>query len=237
LRALLFPPYDRPKRDQRREDGEGTLKDGSNTTNRRSKLRRTSLGFSLVEMAIVMAIFLMVGGITFMLLRPAMQHAQVSAAYNTVLMTMRRAREAAVAERKTYLVSFLAPNTIQMQRIDAGAPGPVVATYSLPSDIQFLALAGIPNTNATTPDNFGTGANAIDFDINVGAGGGTQVYFRPDGGGYDLAGNVNNGIVYIARASDLFSSRAITLYGASGRIRGWRLDRNQSSGLTQWSQQ
>jgi hypothetical protein len=49
------------------------------------------------------------------------------------------------------------------------------------------------------------------------------ISFYPDGSAHDLAGNLNNGVVYIARPGDLYSSRAITLTGATGRIRGWRL--------------
>jgi len=45
----------------------------------------------------------------------------------------------------------------------------------------------------------------------------------PDGSAHDVNGNLNSGIVYVARNGDLYSSRAITLYGATGRIRGWRL--------------
>jgi hypothetical protein len=52
------------------------------------------------------------------------------------------------------------------------------------------------------------------------------IYFLPDGSGQDLNGNINNGVLYIARAGDLYSSHAITFWGATGRIRGWRLFQN-----------
>ena len=73
------------------------------------------------------------------------------------------------------------------------------------------------------------------FDQGV-AGGGikNQVMFMPDGSAHDVNGNLNSGIVYVARNGDLFSSRAVTLYGATGRIRGWRLI---TSGGGIWLQQ
>jgi hypothetical protein len=48
--------------------------------------------------------------------------------------------------------------------------------------------------------------------------------FWPDGSARDTNGNLNSGIVYLARTGDMNNSRAITLYGATGRVRGWRLD-------------
>ena len=80
-------------------------------------------------------------------------------------------------------------------------------------------------------------AFAIDFDQGIGAGGATSVVFCPDGSAQDTVGNLNNGVVYMARASELYSSRAITLWGSTGRLRGWRLLQNGSCGSNCWSQQ
>jgi hypothetical protein len=96
-------------------------------------------------------------------------------------------------------------------------------TYTLPDDIKFWIEPGVPNTATTTPDGFGTAGHAIDFDVNVGAGGLSNVYFYPDGTAEDSANNLSNGVVYIARQGELTSSRAITVWGSTGRIRGWRL--------------
>ena len=107
---------------------------------------------------------------------------------------------------------------------------------SLPTDMQMQVMAGLPNTAATVPDGFGNGVLAIDFDQGV-AGGGikNQVMFMPDGSAHDVNGNWNSGIVYVLRPGDLYSARAVTLYGATGRIRGWRL--LSSPGGPQWFQQ
>jgi type II secretory pathway pseudopilin PulG len=191
----------------------------------------------LIELLIVMAVFLIAGGITFMALLPAWQQARINSAYNTTLMMMRQARQYAVDDRKAYIVNFIAPGTIQIQRVDAGVPGPIITQVSLPSDIQFSAEPGIPNTSSTTPDNMGTGAQAIDFDLGVTGGIGSQVYFYPDGSARDINNNINNGIVYIARPGDLYSSRAITLYGGAGRTRGWRLYPPTGVGGGSWSAQ
>ena len=79
------------------------------------------------------------------------------------------------------------------------------------------------------PDGFGTGQHAIDFSIDYG-GQGTAIYFQPDGSAQDANGRINNGIMYLARTGEIYSTRAITLYGATGRTRGWRLLPNSTGG-------
>ncbi len=105
----------------------------------------------------------------------------------------------------------------------------------MPQDIQFQTIAGLPNGVATVPDGFGNATVALDFDQNVAGAIKNQVMFMPDGSAHDVNGNLNSGILYLARNGDLYSSRAVTLYGATGRIRGWRL--LQNAGVPKWFQQ
>jgi Tfp pilus assembly protein FimT len=188
-------------------------------------------------MMMVMAILLIACGITFISIGPVIQQNRVTNAYNTVLTTVRRAREQAVAERQQYIVTFnkaVFPNTVTVARSN---PANIILTAQLPSDIFFRNEPGIPITVATTPDNFGTGANAIDFGIGVGAGGQNTIYFMPDGSAKDLVGNYNNGVLYLARPGELLSSRAITVWGVTGRIRGFRLYANVGAGTNSWRQE
>lgn len=197
---------------------------------RPSVTQRGSRGVSLLEMMIVLAVAMVAGGIAFMNIQPALRQARVNNAFNTTLMALRRAREAAIAERRIYFVTLTAPRTVT---ITQGATGTVILTATLPQDISFTTLAGIP---AAGPDGFGTGANAIDFDIGVAGGQGNPIYFYPDGSAHDVNGNTNNGVLYIARPGELMSSRAISLFGASGRLKGWRLYTN-AGGTKYWGQQ
>jgi hypothetical protein len=68
----------------------------------------------------------------------------------------------------------------------------------------------------------------------VASGVNSAIYFMPDGTAQDINGNINNGVIYIARAGELYSSHAITVWGATGRMRGWRLFNN--SGTAYWRQ-
>jgi len=181
-------------------------------------------GFSLLEMMVVLGIVIIVAGISMMSLQPTLQAQRVTNAYNTTLMAMRQARDTAVAQRQTYYVTFthntIPPDTIT---ITQGANGLVISTLQLPLDVAFQTLTGIPTAAGTTPDGFGLGAAAIDFDQKVAGGATNVIYFMPDGTGQDVAGNINNGVIYIARTGQLYSSHAITFWGTTGRIRGWRL--------------
>jgi prepilin-type N-terminal cleavage/methylation domain-containing protein len=209
-----------------------SVKESSDKAGRR--IRQAS-GFSLIETMIVLAIMLIASGIFFMSIQPALKDTRVTNAYNTTLMTLRRAREAAIAERRTYIVTFnnaVTPNSITMTQ---AATGLVITTQTLPPDVFFRVEPGIPVSTATTPDHFGIGNTAIDFDQAVSGGAKNVVCFNPDGTAQDINSNTNNGVVYMARTGSLYSSRAITVWGATGRLRGYRL--YTSAGGPVWRQQ
>ena len=191
-------------------------------------------GFSLLEMMAVIAIGLIVSAMALITLQPTMKYTRVTNAYNITLMAMRQARDSSIAQRQIYFVTFthnaVPPDTIT---ITQGATGAVVNTFTIPNDVAFQTQLGLPGAGAT-PDNFGGGGVAIDFDQGVAGGAKNAVYFYPDGTAEDVNGNLNNGVIYIARSNDLFSSHAITLWGATGRLRGWRLYTNK--GVKYWRQ-
>jgi type II secretory pathway pseudopilin PulG len=208
--------------------------------------RRAAEGFSLLEMMIVVALLFTVAAITAIAYVPVMNSQHVTDAYNTTLTTLRRAHDQAQNDMRIYLVQFAAPGTITVSQTNpAGgnvgcvipATGTVLLTETLPSDVSFQVESGAPASNTTaptTPDAFGTAAYAIDFDQGY-TPGYTYVCFNPNGTASDGAGNINNGVIYLGRSNDEFSARAVTLWGATGRIRGWRL--YASGAGAAWSQQ
>jgi prepilin-type N-terminal cleavage/methylation domain-containing protein len=203
-------------------------------------------GFSLIEMAIVLAIAIIASSVCFMSLTPALRQTRITNAYNTTLATLRRARDAAVATRWQYLVTFnnaVTPNTITVnQTTDCSTAGTQLVQSKLPTDVTFTIISGVPtspNGTYTTPDGFGTASHAIDFDQGVNGGGATTLCFYPDGSVHDKNGNVNSGVVYMANtAGQLYSSRAITVWGVTGRLRGFRLYSTSGKGAsTYWREQ
>ncbi len=193
-------------------------------------------GFSLVEMLLVVAIIMVLVAISFISLQPAIKNIRTSNAFNTVLQQIRSARQNAIEKREQYIVCFgtgSAPagaatpkgvpdaQSIQIFEWQSGASlstATQISSVELPWDMQFQVLAGYP---ATAPDNMGT--TAVNFDQGVVGGVTNQIVFQPDGSARDTLGNLNSGIIYMARTADMNSPRAITLFGASGATRGWRL--------------
>jgi Tfp pilus assembly protein FimT len=217
-----------------------------------SRRRHRERGYSLLEMLSVVAILIVMTVVSFMSMVPVLKQQRVTNAYNTTLGAMRRARDTAVAQRTSYSVTFsnaVSPNTITVAPV---LPTGVTTsfqgdqnsvTYQLPTDVSFYvasALASVP-----APDNYGSAANAVDFGYTAngtGTGGQTTIYFCPDGSVQDAEGGAGNclgswdgGVVYIARSGDLMSSRAVSLWGGTGRIHGWRL--YTISGSNQWVRQ
>ncbi len=217
--------------------------------------RHRESGFSLIEMMSVVALVIVMSSITFISLVPVMNSQHVTNAYNTTLAAMRLARDSAVAQRTSYSVTFataVSPSpyaTITVAPTVAGFQGDQnTLIYQLPTDVSFLAQTGLPTAAAAVPDGYGSGTVAIDFGwtINgVGTGGANTIYFCPDGSSQrspttnndgSCPGTWDGGVVYLARAGDLLSSRAITLWGGTGRIRGWRLYAKSGGGY-QWLRQ
>src|SRR5882757_1662874 len=211
----------------------------------RTNTSRRASGFSLLEMAIVISITLTMAAVTFMSLQPLVKQQHVTNAYNTVLGAMRQARDNSIGQRTSYVVTLdtsTTPHTITVAPTFAGPQGTLgPVTYKLPDDVNFSALAGIPTSPTKTPDGFGIGTKPIDFGYTgsgTGAGGNNVIYFCPDGSAQDASGgqctgNISSGVVYIGRTNgELLSSRALTVWGATGRIRGWRLYNGGAGGVT-----
>jgi len=210
-----------------------------------SAQRSKQAGFSLLEITIVATVVLAATAAAFLNIMPSIRNSRSNAGMELVLGEMRRAHERAVDERRIYRVTFTPPNTIQ---VDVGTVAVVGATITdsapvfvaaqaplpLPGAVQFTVVPGIPTNALNTPDGFGVGNNAIDFDQGNG-GAGTQVYFEPDGRALDAGNRLNSGVVYIAEPGNLFSSRAVSLYGSTGRTKGWTLTK-VAGGATGWTQ-
>jgi type II secretory pathway pseudopilin PulG len=209
-------------------------------------------GFSLIEVVSVLAISIVVTVVSVMSLVPVMKQQRVTNAYNTTLGALRQARDNAVSQRTSYSVTFsntASPNTIVVAPVlptggTTFTGDQTAVTYQLPFDMSFGVQSG--SYPSPGPDSYGTGINAIDFGYTAngtGTGGAKTIYFCPDGSAQDAEGGAGNclgswdgGVVYITRAGEITSSRAISLWGGTGRIRGWRLY-STGAGVYQWVRQ
>ena len=210
------------------------------TPSRNARVR----GFSVVELLVVTGVLTVVAATAIINIFPLLTKSKANSSLEMVLGEMRRAHERAIDERRIYRLTFVAPQTITLEvgtpqnlraRVTGGAAAFAQAQppILLPNSIQFTTVPGIPTGAGSVPDGFGTGINAIDFDIDFG-GGQTQIYFQPDGRALDSLNRLNNGVVYMADPSDINTSRAVSLYGSTGRAKGWTIVK--SGGSTRWTQ-
>jgi prepilin-type N-terminal cleavage/methylation domain-containing protein len=200
-------------------------------------------GFSLMEMMITVSIIMILCAVTFVSMMPMLNQSHVDSAYDTTLMALRNTRNLAITQSHEYYVNFnpagFPAGTIQVQYQPPNVGGVAqplqqVITYTIPVDVSFAVKAGFP---ASAPDGFGTGAAPIDFGQGLGGGSLNYVVFMPDGSSQDNLGNFNNGVLYMTRPNDTTpnNSRAVSVWGATGRIRGWRS--SQIAGVWTWVQQ
>ena len=205
-------------------------------------------GFSLLELMITLSIALILCATTFIAMQPMLSQSHADSAYATTLMALRNTRNLAITQSHEYYVNFnpggFPAGTIQVQyqpppAAVGGIAPPIqqVITYTIPTDMSFAVQAGFP---ANTPDGFGTGVTAIDFGQALAGAPLNYVVFMPDGSSQAFVvgntGTYNSGVIYTTRpGGDLSYSRAITVWGATGRIRGWRLVKQ--AGVWTWIQQ
>ncbi|MGA8502359.1 MAG: prepilin-type N-terminal cleavage/methylation domain-containing protein [Candidatus Sulfotelmatobacter sp.] len=215
---------------------------------------RKNNGFSLLELMITVSLGLVMAGVTFIYLTPSMNNSHMNSAYETTLMALRNTRNLAITQGHQYQVNFnpagFPAGTIQVEYQPPIVPPAVAAppieqvnTYTIPADVTFAIPAGPPATAPDSPPPLVTGGTAIDFESTLTPGVPLPcqcVVFMPDGsaqaGVVGSSGAYINGIVYLTRVGDtIYNSRAVSVWGATGRIRGWTI--GLVGGAKEWVQQ
>jgi Tfp pilus assembly protein FimT len=183
-----------------------------------SKSRRTGgdeRGFSTIELAIVALILMTVSAMAIIQLSPTLQQQQANAAMIQIASELRQARELALTERRNIQVSFPSNNQITLTRMNLPLGQSVLATVPIQAPAVFMLTAGAPDT----PDGFGN-AGAIEFGNVVN--GPPTMLFQSDGTFVDTGGNILNGTVFIGIPNVPTAARAVTIVGATGRLRMYK---------------
>jgi prepilin-type N-terminal cleavage/methylation domain-containing protein len=194
------------------------------------RISKSQGGFSLTELLVTVAILMVGGAVAVMNVAGAVRSSHVETAYQNTLDQLRFARQVAIDKRTVCRVDFTAPGTVSVTQAFADGTPVQTETITLPADVQYTVVAGMPTPPTPTPDNLGNGTVAIDFD-RVAGGSGATIFFQPDGSALDAAGRTNDGVIYVARPNELTGARAITLLGTTGRLRGWRLGPKPGGGV------
>jgi prepilin-type N-terminal cleavage/methylation domain-containing protein len=219
-------------------------------------VRRRERGFSLLELIIVLAITMIVASVAFISTKDALRSQRADNALQDVLATTRSARQLAIDRRRVFMVSYsTSPSqmTITVTPAASSSTGCTGATSQWPDapaaaqhpspvlgNMAIRFVTGAPTSSTTTPDGInGSGASTgILFTSAVNP---TTLCFFPDGSIRDNNNQFNSGVVYLAFPAtaepnatvQLNNMRAMTVFGPTGRISGWRL--TTGSGGLQWN--
>jgi type II secretory pathway pseudopilin PulG len=187
----------------------------------------------MIEMCVVVALILVLSAMAVFSMRPALQDANCDTAMRQVIDQLRQAREFAITNRRYVQVTFPVVGGLSeiviTQRNDltagAGALNPVLSTVPIHNPEQFFVFGSLPDT----PDAYGHGAGIVFEGTNGGPVGG--MLYQSDGELVDGASlQPINGTVFLGLLGQTSTARAITVLGATGRVRGWKI-----SGTT-WTQ-
>jgi prepilin-type N-terminal cleavage/methylation domain-containing protein len=176
---------------------------------------RSQSGFSLLEMMVTLAVTGIVSGMAAANLTDARRAMQSDGAMRVVMTELTTAREMAVTQRRNMEVQFISGNGANWVRIIRhevpGIGTTVLRSVALESHATFSLIPGLPDT----PDAFGRTA-AIDF------GAAQTILFGTAGTLIDGNGNPLNGSVFLAINGVPLTARAVTVLGATGRVRGYK---------------
>jgi prepilin-type N-terminal cleavage/methylation domain-containing protein len=190
---------------------------------------RSAAGFSLVEMMIVVGVGAVLTGMAVAQVSISRQGITGDSGMRVVLGLMNQARQSAIQQRRYVRVVFTTPNLMQVVEentttatVACTATCTTLQSAILEGKVQFGLVAGVPDT----PDAFGSNAAAFNG-LPVAFGSATFVRFAPDGTLVNQNGVFTNGTVFLAIPSTSLSTRAVTVLGATGRVRGYRWIGNQ----------
>ena len=168
-------------------------------------------GFSLVELTLVVLLMSVIAAFALLNVGGIQPRVGANTAESQTVAQLRRGRELAIAQRRNIEIQFLGDNQIQLVRYDVPNGTTVLGTVTLEGDMEFLLFDDIPDT----PDMFGN-TTAVAF------GGAATLIFRSDGTLVDTLGNPLAGSIFLGQPDHPETARAVTILGATGRIRGYQ---------------
>jgi prepilin-type N-terminal cleavage/methylation domain-containing protein len=179
-----------------------------------SSRTRSARGFSLIELMIVAGLIAIVGGIAVARIDNFIKSSRADSALDQMMNTLRVARDRAIGERRNFEVRFLTPSHIQIAREELPGPATTVVTdVYLENHYAFQLISGVPDT----PDAFGN-ATAVGFGTSP-----TRM-FTSEGTFVTNTGDPLNGTIFMAINNDKQSPRAVTIFGATALLHGWKFN-------------
>jgi prepilin-type N-terminal cleavage/methylation domain-containing protein len=183
-------------------------------------LSNSRKGFSLLEGMVVLAIIAIVSAMAIISFTNILPNSRANAAMAQLVSQLRSARETAISHRCEVQVQFVGTNQLTITQIWlVGTPPPPV-TVSFEGGATYQVYNTVPDT----PEAFGN-ASAVYFE---GITGGPPLMKFTTNGSFINAGNAFvNGTVFLGLTGKSTTARAVTILGATGRVRQYHWDGSQ----------
>jgi type II secretory pathway pseudopilin PulG len=182
---------------------------------------RNQSGYSVIELLIVLACVGVISGYLFIRAVNVLPSFKSNSALDQVIQQMRFARNTAITERRAVIVNISpASGTIQLQQVPANGGPPITLSTTLLTGSQFCLVPGVPDT----PMRFGN-PQPVNF-VNAGNPGAVVAVteFLTDGSFGGAVGVPVNGTIFTCIPGNTQSARAVTILGATGRVRPYHWD-------------
>jgi type IV fimbrial biogenesis protein FimU len=178
-------------------------------------------GYSVVELLVAIGVLLVVSSIAVLSWQGTYQNFKATSGLNDAMGQLRTARSLAISKRRNIEIAFSGSNQIQLT-LETSAGTPAVPNPFLPdtltSGVQFTLFPGLPDT----PMAFGN-SSALTFTA-AGAAPALPIHFTTSGALTDSNNNFVNGTIYLGIPGLKTTARALTILGATGRVRPYYWD-------------
>jgi prepilin-type N-terminal cleavage/methylation domain-containing protein len=181
--------------------------------------KRSQQGFTLLEILTAVAIIGVILGMAMLNYGNILPNYKANSAMDQLLYQLRSARERAISHRREVQVQFVGTNQLTITEIWLVGTAPPPTTVSFEGGAQYVVIGGIPDIPA--PYNFGNTA-PIYFE---GLSGGPPIMkFSTTGAFIDGGNTLVNGTVFMGIPGKPSTARAISILGATGRVREYHWD-------------
>ena len=183
---------------------------------------RLQPGYSLIEVLVAVAIISIILGMALLNYGNILPNFRANSAMDQLLYQLRSARERAIAHRREVQVQFVGTNQLTITEIWLLGTAPPASTVSFEGGAQYIILPGVPDLPA--PFNFG---NTVPVYFGGLSGGPPIMKFSTTGALIDGGNTLVNGTVFMGIPGKPSTARAISILGATGRVREYHWDGSQ----------
>jgi prepilin-type N-terminal cleavage/methylation domain-containing protein len=181
--------------------------------------KRSQKGFSLLEILTALAIISIIMGMAMLNYGNILPNYKANSAMDQLLYQLRSAREKAISHRIEVQVQFVGTNQLKMTEIWVVGTAPAPVTYSFEGGAQYVLFSGVPDIPA--PYNFGNSSSVYFENLS---GGPPIMKFTTNGSFIDGGNTLVNGTVFLGIPGRPLTARAISVLGATGRVREYHWD-------------